>query len=60
MSICVDELENFISAKINLEFAKHEKEEHTMRQEHLPELGRDVQIARNELNQCLRELIEKK
>lgn len=58
-SLCIDEIEDLITAKINFEFAKHEKEEHKMRQEHLPELGRDVQVARGLLVQCLKELTEK-
>lgn len=59
-SSCIDEIEEFISAKINFEFAKHEKEEHGMRQEHLSELGRDVQITRGALQQCILDLVEKK
>lgn len=55
-SSCIDEIEEFIAAKINFEFAKHEKEEHEMRQEHLPELGRDIQTTRGMLHQCLLEL----
>jgi len=53
---CIDEIENFISAKISFEFANHEKAEHGIRQEHISELGRDVQTTRNELHQCIREL----
>jgi hypothetical protein len=59
-SSCVDEIEDFMTAKINFEFAKHEKEEHKMRQEHLPELGRDVQVTRGALHQCLLDLAGKK
>lgn len=59
-SLCTDEIDDLIAAKINFEFAVHEKERHNMRQEHLPELGRDVQAARSSLGQCLRELTEKK
>jgi hypothetical protein len=59
-SSCIDEIEEFISAKINFEFAKHEKEEHEMRQENLPELGRDIQITRGALQQCILDLTGKK
>ena len=56
---CISEIEDFITAKINFEFAVHEKEEHKMRQEHLPELGRDIQVTRGTLNQCLSDLAKK-
>jgi hypothetical protein len=59
-SSCIDEIEEFITAKINFEFAKHEKEDHEMRQEHLPELGRDVQTTRGALHQCLLDLTRNK
>ena len=58
-SYCIDEIEDFLTAKINFEFAKHEKEEHEMRQEHLPELGRDVQVTRGTLQRCLYDLAGK-
>lgn len=57
---CIDEIEEFISAKINYEFAIHEKKEHEMRQENLPELGRDIQITRGALHQCILDLTIKK
>jgi len=59
-SSCIDDIEEFISAKINFEFARHEKEEHGTRQEHLPELGRDVQTTRGALHQCMLDLARKK
>ena len=59
-SSCIDEIEEFMTAKINFEFAKHEKEEHEMRQEHLPELGRDVQTTRGTLHQCILDIVGKK
>ena len=59
-SSCIGEIEDFITAKINFESAKHEKEEHKMRQEHLPELGRDVQVTRGALHQCLLDIAGKK
>src|SRR3990167_9354184 len=58
-SSCIDEIDDFITTKINFEFARHEKEEHEMRQEHLPELGRDVQVARGTLHRCLSDLTRK-
>lgn len=59
-SSCINEIEEFITAKINFEFARHEKKEHEMRQEHLPELGRDVQTTRGALHQCLLDIVGKK
>jgi hypothetical protein len=55
-SSCIEEIEKFIDAKINYEFANHEKSEHEIKQENLPDLARDIQITRNELNRCLIEL----
>lgn len=57
---CISEIEDFITAKINFEFAVHEKEEHKIEPlPGLPELGRDIQVTRSTLNQCLLDLAKK-
>jgi hypothetical protein len=52
-SSCIEEIENLITAKINFEFAVHEKGKHNMRQENLNELGRDIQNTSESLRYCL-------
>jgi hypothetical protein len=41
---CIDEIENFLNAKISFEFANHEKAEHGIRQEHISEMYKQLEM----------------